>query len=304
MVTPLSIPSQSPGKLRDIQDIYRVFHCCGGLQTNCPESREAQGHPGHVPSVPLQMAQVPMSIPVLGNPRTFLTCPKHPTLDSYNPTIPPQSRRKPRDIPDMSRASHSRWLQPHCLSHPRVPGTSQTHPKRPTLDSSIPTVHPIPEPREAQVHIPEFQKPRDILDMPRVSHSGGLQSHCLSHPRSPGTSQTCPECPTLVIPMSIPSQSPRKPKDIPDMSQASHSRWLQFLCPSHPKSPGKLRDVLDMSRVSHCCGGFQTHRPSFPRVTGSPGTSRMVRHSDTAQNVPGLPGTQGWDGQWDRSHLE
>ena len=151
---PLSIRSRSPRKPRDIPNMSRLSYS-RWLHSHCPSHPGALGHPGTSQTCP-DCPTSDGSNPHLRVPRssgTSQTCPKCPTLDGSNPTVYLfRSPGKPRNIPDMSRVSHCRWLQSHCPSHPRVPGspgTSQTHPKRPTIDGSSPTVHPIPESREA-----------------------------------------------------------------------------------------------------------------------------------------------------------
>ena len=61
---PLSTPSQSPRKPRDIPDTTLASTVEGSNSTvyPIPESEEAQGHPGHVPCVPLWRALTPLSI--------------------------------------------------------------------------------------------------------------------------------------------------------------------------------------------------------------------------------------------------
>ena len=171
-------------------------------------------------------------------------------------------------------------LLSHCPSSPMCP----------RVEGYNPTILPIPGPlgHPGQVPcipcVPEWratiplsfpsQSPGthwDIPDRSHVSHvsqSGGLQSHCPSHPRVPGhtgTSRTGPVCPRVegynptvlpipefrdtlgnpgqvpcipewraTIPLSFPSQSPGTHWDIPDRSHVSHSGGLQSHCPSRP----------------------------------------------------------------------
>ena len=146
-----------------------------GSNPSTPEYQEAKGHPGTCLSVPLWRASNPTIHPIpesreaQGHHRLVWPqshCPSHPRVAGSPGTsqtcmapiplsIPSQSCGEPRDITDMSRLSHSRQLQHHCPSHPRVvgsPGTSWTCHDCHILDSSNTTVHPIPESRGAQGH--------------------------------------------------------------------------------------------------------------------------------------------------------
>ena len=145
---PLSIPSQSPRKPRYIPGLSHSRWLQFPTVHPIPESGEAQGHPGYVPSVQLWRALTPLSIRSQSprKARDIWTCPERPTVEGSNPlsipfqslrkpgdildmsgvwraliplSMPSQSPGKPRDIPDMSRASHSGWLQSQCPSHPR-----------------------------------------------------------------------------------------------------------------------------------------------------------------------------------------
>ena len=106
-------------------------------------------------------------------------------------------------------------------------------------------------------------------DISRVPHCRGIQFHCPGKPRD--VSQTCPECPTTDGPLSIPFRSPRKPRDIPNMSRVSYSRWLQSHCPSHPR-------VRRSSGTSQTC-------PKCPTLDGSNPTVYLFQSPRKPRNI-------------------